>query len=402
MNDLFNPRTAFVPSAGLRKIEAGNARRYLYLLKKSCRENSLLICISAIYYFFCAAIQKHYDTPISPLHDIGATYISVLIALALSCFCVFALWFLYLKRIKRQPDLLTFVGKRLRDDYLSASRLMLALPVLLIWPVFVSSFSYLKVLIPIFKPYVWDVALMTWDQRLHFGRLPWEWLDPLFGHTISLFVLNWTYTVWFLAMMTALLLQVANMRNRRLRAQYLLAQTILWPLMGNLVAMILSSAGPCYFGQLNPGADPYAGQMAHLHTISQSLGFSIFGTFFHVPLTALSMQTHLWNGYTSGRFEAGLGISAAPSLHVASSWLIARLCSAYGRRAAVCGFIFLALIFIASIELGWHYAIDGYLGMFGAWCCWRLAGGILSLTVVKRLLWGIPRNPEAETIPASQ
>ena len=39
--------------------------------------------------------------------------------------------------------------------------------------------------------------------------------------------------------------------------------------------------------------------------------------------------------------------------------------------------VFAALIFVGSIHLGWHYAIDGYAGAAVALVCWWVAGKIV-------------------------
>lgn len=364
-------------------------RRYSQLAYWSLRENSLLIGLTIVYCGTALLIQHICGLQISPFADLLIESIGFVAILAVSLFCSFAVWFFYLKRVKRHPEFNQIIRRQVRHNYFTASRLFLALPVLLMWPFFLNAFSYLKALISTFQPFYLDPRLADWDRYLHLGSLPSEWLDPIFGHVISVFILNWMYTVWFLVIMTALLLQSANTENRQLRAQYLLAQALLWPILGNLIATLLSSAGPCYYGLLIDGPNPYAGHMARLYELADSLKFSLFGHDLRIPITALQMQQYLWNGYQHSQLELGQGISAFPSLHVASTWLIARLCFAYGRRMAFFGFSFLALIFIGSIELGWHYAVDGYFGAFGAWLCWRAAGSILSLKAVKRLLWGV-------------
>jgi hypothetical protein len=35
------------------------------------------------------------------------------------------------------------------------------------------------------------------------------------------------------------------------------------------------------------------------------------------------------------------------------------------------------VIFIGSVHLGWHYAIDGYAGIAGTWLIWKFAGFVL-------------------------
>jgi PAP2 superfamily len=99
------------------------------------------------------------------------------------------------------------------------------------------------------------------------------------------------------------------------------------------------------------------------------------------------LQDLLWQSHADRDFSLAMGISAAPSMHIASSWIIARLCWSLGRRAAIFGSIFFAVIFLGSIHLGWHYALDGYLAMAGAWVLWRVVGWLLDRPAVEALLW---------------
>ena len=81
------------------------------------------------------------------------------------------------------------------------------------------------------------------------------------------------------------------------------------------------------------------------------------------PITT-ELATMLWGYYASASFGPGAGISAMPSLHIATSvWV----CIAFYRTiwfwpVAAASF----LIFLLSISLGWHYAVDGFVG--GAAC----------------------------------
>ena len=38
---------------------------------------------------------------------------------------------------------------------------------------------------------------------------------------------------------------------------------------------------------------------------------------------------------------------------------------------------FLVVILIGSVQLAWHYAVDGYAGILIAWGAWALAGRML-------------------------
>jgi TRAP-type C4-dicarboxylate transport system permease small subunit len=89
---------------------------------------------------------------------------------------------------------------------------------------------------------------------------------------------------------------------------------------------------------------------------------------------ALHVQELLWQGYVTGQAEVGRGISAMPSLHVATAFLV-YLVGRRVHRALGLGFgIFAVLILLGSVHLGWHYAIDGYAGIAGAGLIWWASG----------------------------
>ena len=63
-----------------------------------------------------------------------------------------------------------------------------------------------------------------------------------------------------------------------------------------------------------------------------------------------------------------------PSMHVAFVTLNAFFLSGFGRRWAVAGWSFAALILFGSVYTGWHYAVDGYLSILVVSAIWYLIG----------------------------
>jgi hypothetical protein len=51
-------------------------------------------------------------------------------------------------------------------------------------------------------------------------------------------------------------------------------------------------------------------------------------------------------------------------------------------------FVFLVLMLLGSIHLGWHYAIDGYAGIAGAVAMWWACGRLVRTPALQRLLGG--------------
>jgi len=84
--------------------------------------------------------------------------------------------------------------------------------------------------------------------------------------------------------------------------------------------------------------------------------------------------SYLLTAYTSGRPDLGGGISAMPSMHVAFVTLNAFFLNGFGRRWAVAGWSFAALILFGSVYTGWHYAVDGYLSILVVSVIWYLTG----------------------------
>ena len=70
----------------------------------------------------------------------------------------------------------------------------------------------------------------------------------------------------------------------------------------------------------------------------------------------------------------GGGISAFPSLHVAGATLAALSLYERNRVLGTLAWIYMALIWVASVMLGWHYSLDGSMAVLWTGICWLLAG----------------------------
>jgi membrane-associated phospholipid phosphatase len=255
----------------------------------------------------------------------------------------------------------------------------MALPVFVLFPLFASTFTYFKAAIPLLHPFAWDARLAAWDEALHGGHAAWEWLQPIFGYPYATAVINVFYHLWFFVTYGVLVWQALSLGRPRLRMQYLLTTLLLWSLVGNLAATALSSAGPVYFGRVTGLADPFAPLMAYLHQANDV-----------VPVMALQVQDMLWQAYSGNGADIGAGISAMPSLHVATTFSYALLGFAVRRWLGILLAGFAALIMIGSVHLGWHYALDGYAGILCTVLIWRAVGWVLDRPAVARLLHATP------------
>ena len=366
----------------------------------SLRENSPLVLFTVLYGLAPIVLARSLSIRSLPYDALWVSYIGVAATMAIAMFVAFALWYLYHARIRKVPNFQAEAWQRLCGDFLRRDRLLLALPVLVLWPITANAFSYLKSAIPLIQPFYLDPVLHQWDRTLHFGVDPWRILQPFIGYTWITYVINFLYALWFIVLHLALVLQSAAVEKRKLRMQFLLSMALAWALIGNIAATLMSSAGPCYYGLVVDGINPYAPLTSYLRGVADDLSVSILGHELHLPFTALILQDLLWQKWLDSDFGIGAGISAAPSMHVASSWLIARIAWASGGKIRIFGSLFLLVIFFGSIHLGWHYAIDGYLAMAGAWAIWRITGWLLDRPVAQRLLW--PKVPTLRTQAAQE
>jgi len=230
-------------------------------------------------------------------------------------------------------------------------------------PVFVA----FKSSIPLFQPFSWDVAFMAWDRWLHFGYHPHELLQPVLGmpgatKLIDTVYFSWIHVMWFTVVWQAW----HGSRATAVRSQFLLSFALCWIVLGSLLATLLSSAGPIYFGDVAGMPDPYGPLMEYLRTTNET----------H-PLRVLRVRDLLWAAYVSPGDSIVAGISAMPSLHIAIAVLMAFLGFSINRWLGWAYTAFAIAIFIGSIHLAWHYAIDGYFSAVAVAAIWWVSGRIV-------------------------
>jgi hypothetical protein len=88
-----------------------------------------------------------------------------------------------------------------------------------------------------------------------------------------------------------------------------------------------------------------------------------------LPIWALPLQDELWQGYIDQSVIVK-GISAMPSMHNGSALLYVLAGYQVSRFAGRILAVHCFLVFIGSIHLGWHYAVDSYLAWALALVIW--------------------------------
>lgn len=327
--------------------------------------NAIFLGITIVYGVAVYALTRLYDAPAyfttsfysTPLH--WATVFFIIMFLSYRVFSI--MLFVRPARLTRTiiDDLKTYV---------TWDRLLAFLPLFFILPVFFSLFTSAKNMIPVIHPFTWDPDFAALDRWLHFGTQPWEWLQPLLGFAAVTFVISVFYKLWFLAKFLVMYWQAFSLSRPALRERFFIALLGIWIVNGTILATLLSSAGPCYFGDLYPGAvDPYAGLMEYLYRVREVL-----------PVYDLRVQEYLWDAYEGDTMVLFSGISAMPSMHVSLAFLFYLLARHYGRATHLFFLGFLIMTIIGSIHLGWHYAADGYLSILTTLPVWWLAGKIVT------------------------
>lgn len=225
------------------------------------------------------------------------------------------------------------------------------------------SFGQLKRLIPIIQPFSWDETFVALDQALHFGLDPWQIAHAIAGAPLVITAITGAYNFWMFLLYFSLIFACFSTAHRAARMQYLVAFILTWAIGGNLIATAFSSAGPVYMERLGLGEHftPLM-ELLSAHAASQ-------------PLTVIETQNLLWDFYAAP--DSMNGISAFPSMHVASTVLMAAYARAYNRRFGQIMAVFAGVIMLGSVLLAWHYAVDGYAGALIALACWWIAGRLV-------------------------
>jgi hypothetical protein len=370
-------------------------RRLWSLTWRSLRAHALLVAVALVTVAAGWIVPWLWPMPIAYTPALYVTGTAVMttffLAIAGAAYVVYVMIFVRPERLTR------YLVAVLTTRILTSERLIGFLITFLLIPLVISSYTYFKVLIPSLNAFSWDESIAEWDRLLHGGHQAWELLQPVLGYPYITAVINVSYHLWIFVLYFVLLWQAFSTSRPRLRMQYLITFALLWPLVGNLAATILSSVGPVYYGRVTGLPDPFAPLMAYLHQAAEI-----------VPVPALAIQEDLWQSYIAGGAGIGRGISAMPSMHLATSFSFVLLAFSTDRRLGWAFLAFCALIFIGSVHLGWHYAIDGYVAIAATWLIWRAVGWLLERPTMIWLLWGssaavsVPRAENGPVIALSR
>lgn len=213
-------------------------------------------------------------------------------------------------------------------------------------------FMWLKPELNAIFPFWADHFLAGIDHAI-FGIDPWRlltWMNVAFVG----FIYN---LVWFLGVQLTfywLMLKPPSPKKTAGVVSYFL----IWSLFGPIGQALLSSAGPIFYDRLD-----YGNRFAAMPT----------------PDLVKAISAYLWAAYQARGAGVGVGISAMPSLHIASMAWAALAFFEYRSRLAWAGVGLTAFMWAGSILLGWHYASDGLAGLIGAIICFQFGQSLGSI-----------------------
>jgi hypothetical protein len=220
-----------------------------------------------------------------------------------------------------------------------------------------SAFLPLKYAIPKLMPFWLDGPLAVAERDL-FGVDPWLLLDRMFWW--ATIPLDRLYGCW-LPLQLLVMFSVMIARPSAAKSRALIAYSLAWLLLGVVAALLLASAGPIFYDRLFGGSS-----FAALGDTLRARG----------ALIALAESDAMWTSWASGHPGMVAGMSAVPSIHVAVSLWIYLVARTMAPRAAKLAFAYFVLIWLGSVQLGWHYAADGLAGAVGMPGVWKLAGAV--------------------------
>jgi hypothetical protein len=217
----------------------------------------------------------------------------------------------------------------------------------------------------------WFGRYISVGDRAIFGIDAWQLThrflpSPWFTQTIDLL-----YHGWFLPMVVGVTLcSFANPRSL-LGWRYLTSYLLLWTVQGSLIAYLLPAAGPALHAAMTQGPSRFHALTAMLAT--QNSYLVAHGA---PGLTSIGLQHGLIALFGSPVVTLGGGISAMPSMHNAMAVLFA--CGAWSLRRwlGIVTSAYALLIWIGSVHLGWHYALDGIVACVLTVATWIGVGHI--------------------------
>jgi hypothetical protein len=217
------------------------------------------------------------------------------------------------------------------------------------------TYGWIKLIVPVEHPVLYDQALWNLDQAAFFGLAPTLFFLDLFGNGAFLRAIDWAYANIFFTSVLVAGTYFLSEPSRRIRIAFTNGYAVLW-VTGAWLYMLVPSVGPAYrFPDL---------WLAHEHSlrVTQSFQALLMRNYQNVLRAAA--------GQPGGPIRIAFGIAAFPSLHVAFQTYVFLWMRRLWKSGEVLFGLFAATIFLGSMITGWHYLVDGLAGVALAVACY--------------------------------
>jgi hypothetical protein len=223
----------------------------------------------------------------------------------------------------------------------------------------VVGYGWLKLVVPIYHPRLFDPALWELDRTLFLGIAPTTFFVEVFsGAPWFLRLIDWSYANIFFASAVLAFSFFLSHPERRVRVAFANGNAVLW-IAGAWLYLLVPSVGPAIrFPEV---------WFAHAEVLR----------------TTQAMQALLMRNYQNVLRAAGglavrepvsivFGVAAFPSLHVAFQAYVFLWMRRLWRSGQIVFGVFLFAIFLGSMITGWHYLVDSLAGLILAFLCFRI------------------------------
>ncbi|MCF2514825.1 phosphatase PAP2 family protein [Sphingomonas sp. G124] len=233
-----------------------------------------------------------------------------------------------------------------------------------IFPLFLGAYTWAKCSIPFTVGYGWEEVWANAD-RMIFGEDAWRWAHSVLPEFLASAMTFYYAVIWGFALVFSGTL-ISAFASRRFTATYFTALMLCWLIGGTAMAYSISAAGPVFAHLTDPNlADRFLPLRVEL------------GRILAKDDLVLKSQRYLAIGMNMKIALKGGGVSAMPSMHIATATILALM--AFRTRWFPLALLFWGLTFFGSIYLGYHYAVDAPVAAIAAVFCWIIARKIFAV-----------------------
>lgn len=227
--------------------------------------------------------------------------------------------------------------------------------------VLITTYGWIKLVVPVYHPRLFDQELWNLDQILFFGLSPTVLFLDLFSDGLFLRFIDWSYAQIFMFSAFIAFAYFLSHPRRRVRVAFANGNTVLW-LAGAWLYMLVPSLGPAYrFPEI---WFAHSESLRHTHAMQALL----MRNYQNVLRAAADAPVR-------DQVRIVLGIGAFPSLHVAFQMYVFLWTRRLWTSGKVLFGTLVVVIFLGSMVTGWHYFVDGVAGLVLAYACWWFASG---------------------------